>query len=71
LDAYDFNGGDRFNATVLSSNLPVVSRTLMSVAMVGMVFSAIISSLLLPKRPKHYGVLKSLTMILQWMILTD
>jgi len=62
-------GGDRFNVTVLSSNLPVVSRTLMSVAMIGMVFSAIISSLLLPKRPKNYGFLKSFTMILQWMIL--
>jgi len=62
-------GGDRFNVTVLSTNLPVVSRTLMSVAMIGMVFSAIISSMLLPKRPARYGFGKSLTMILQWMIL--
>jgi len=62
-------GGDRFNITVLSSNLPVVSRTLMTVAMVGMVFSAIISSMLLPKRPKKYGFSKSLTMVLQWVIL--
>ncbi len=62
-------GGDRFNVTVLSSSLPVVSRTLMTVAMVGMVFSAIISSMLLPKRPKRYGFGKSLTMILQWLIL--
>ncbi len=62
-------GGDRFNATVLSSNLPVVSRTLMTVAMIGMVFSAIISSLLLPKRPAGYGLVKSAAMILQWVIL--
>ena len=62
-------GGDRFNVTVLSSNLPVVSRTLMTVAMVGMVFSAIISSMLLPERPKKYGIGKSLTMLLQWCIL--
>jgi hypothetical protein len=62
-------GGDRFNVTVLSSNLPVVSRTLMTVAMIGMLFSAIISSMLLPKRPEKYGFGKSLTMILQWMIL--
>ncbi|MBU0722456.1 glycosyltransferase family 2 protein [Patescibacteria group bacterium] len=62
-------GGDRFNVTVLSSNLPVVSRTLMTIAMIGMIFSAIISSMLLPKRPKKYGLGKSLIMILQWMIL--
>lgn len=62
-------GGDRFNVTVLSSNLPVVSRTLMTVAMIGLVFSAIISSLLLPKRPPQYGFSKSLTMVLQWLIL--
>lgn len=62
-------GGDRFNITVLSSNLPVVARTLMTVAMIGLVFSAIISSLLLPSRPARYGFGKSLTMILQWLIL--
>ncbi|MFH1582940.1 MAG: glycosyltransferase family 2 protein [Candidatus Falkowbacteria bacterium] len=62
-------GGDRFNITVLSSNLPVVSRTLMTVAMIGMVVSAVISSMLLPKRPKKYGFGKSLTMVLQWLIL--
>ena len=62
-------GGDRFNVTVLSSNLPVVSRTLMTVAMIGMVFSAVISSMLLPKRPAHYGFGRSLAMVLQWLIL--
>lgn len=62
-------GGDSFNATVLSSNLPVVSRTLMTVAMIGMVFSAIISSMLLPKRPANYGFFKSVAMALQWLIL--
>ena len=62
-------GGDRFNETVLSSNLPMVSRTLMTVAMIGMVFSAIISTLLLPKRPADYGLGKSLAMVLQWLIL--
>lgn len=62
-------GGDRFNVTVLSSNLPLVSRTLMTVAMVGMVFAAIISTMLLPKRPAHYGFGKSLAMIAQWLIL--
>jgi hypothetical protein len=62
-------GGVHFNTTVLSNNLPAVSRTLMIVAMVGLVLSAIISTRLLPKRPPQYGLVKSLAMILQWLIL--
>lgn len=62
-------GGDRFNATVLSGNLPTVTRTLMTIAMFGLVLSAVLSTLLLPKRPKHYGFGKSVSMVLQWLIL--
>jgi hypothetical protein len=62
-------GGDRFNVTVLSGNLPVITRTLMTLAMLGLVLSAVISTLLLPKRPKGYGFGKSLSMILQWLVL--
>jgi hypothetical protein len=62
-------GGDRFNQTVLSGNLPGISRTLMTIAMGGMVLSAIISTLLLPKQPKNFGFGKRLAMILQWLIL--
>jgi cellulose synthase/poly-beta-1,6-N-acetylglucosamine synthase-like glycosyltransferase len=62
-------GGDRFNVTVLSGNLPIVTRYLMTVAMLGMVLSAIISTLLLPKKPKKYGFGKRIIMFLQWLIL--
>jgi len=62
-------GGDRFNVTVLSSNLPYVTRWLMTLAMIGMVVSAIISTLLLPKRPARYGFFKSVKMVLQWIFL--
>jgi len=62
-------GGDRFNITVLSGNLPVITRTLMTFAMVGLVMSAIVSTLLLPKKPKKYGLGKNITMVLQWLIL--
>ena len=62
-------GGNAFNTTVLSGNLPVVSKTLMTIAMGGLVLSAIVSSLLLPKRPANYGIWKSLVMLLQWIIL--
>ncbi|MFH1662179.1 MAG: glycosyltransferase family 2 protein [Candidatus Falkowbacteria bacterium] len=62
-------GGDQFNATVLSSNLPQVTRALMTLAMIGMVLSAIISTLLLPKRPEQYGFIKSVKMVVQWIFL--
>jgi len=62
-------GGDRFNATVLSANLPQVTRQLMLIAMSGLVLSAIVSTLLLPKRPKKIGFLKSVGMLFQWIIL--
>lgn len=60
-------GGDRFNSTVLSGNLPSVTQNLMSVAMIGLVLSAVISSLLLPRPPKQYKVGKRLLMILEWV----
>jgi hypothetical protein len=60
-------GGDRFNSTVLSGNLPNISSTLMNMAMIGMVLSAIVSNLLLPKRPKKYSIWKSLAMVFEWV----
>jgi len=60
-------GGDRFNSTVLSGNLPSVSSTLMNFALIGLVFSGTISALLLPKRPKGYTVWKNIKMVLEWV----
>jgi hypothetical protein len=59
-------GGDRFNATVLSNNLPTVTKFFMTLAMVGMVVSAIISVLVLPtsSRPKP---LQYVVMLVQWI----
>lgn len=62
-------GGDRFNETVLSTNLPVVTRTLMTVAMSGLVLSAVVSTLLLPPKPKKYGFGRNIIMLLQWLVL--
>ncbi|MFH0852133.1 MAG: glycosyltransferase family 2 protein [bacterium] len=64
-----FLGGPQFNLTVLSYNLPQVTRTIMTLAMVGLVSSAIISTLLLPPRPKGYGFHRHLAMVLQWVLL--
>jgi hypothetical protein len=61
-------GGDRFNATVLSGNLPSVTQNLMSVAMVGLILSGVISALLLPPRPKKYTIWKNITMTLEWVV---
>jgi len=62
-------GGDSFNITVLSYNLPRVTRFLMTIAMIGLVGSAIYSTLLLPKRPKGQGIIKYLGMIIQWILI--
>jgi len=64
-----FLGGDRFNQSVLSTNLPFITRTLMTAAMSGMVLSAIISTLLLPKRKEALSFIKKIPLVLQWVIL--
>lgn len=60
-------GGDRFNSTVLSGNLPAITQKLMTVAMVGLILSAVISSLLLPERPRKYTIWKNIRMIIEWV----
>lgn len=66
-------GGERFNATVLSGNLPQVTRNLMTIAMSGLLFSAIVSTLLLPHRPKSVGFWKRfytrILAVLEWLLL--
>ncbi|PIT93962.1 hypothetical protein COU00_01510 [Candidatus Falkowbacteria bacterium CG10_big_fil_rev_8_21_14_0_10_43_11] len=62
-------GGPKFNATVLSGNLPFITRVLITLAMFGLVLSAIISTLLLPKRPSKYGFGKIIQTIIQWIFL--
>ncbi len=62
-------GGDRFNSTVLSGNLPTVTQNLMNFAMFGLILSALISNLLLPKRPAQYSFWKSVSMVLQWLLI--
>ncbi|MDD4333462.1 MAG: glycosyltransferase family 2 protein [Patescibacteria group bacterium] len=62
-------GGNRFNNTVLSGNLPSITRTLMTIAMLGLVISAVMSTALLPPKPQKYSIFRYLTMFLQWIIL--
>lgn len=62
-------GGERFNITLLSYNLPRLTGQIMTAAMIGMVTSAIISMLLLPPKPPRYSKWKNPLMVLQWILL--
>lgn len=64
-----FLGGEDFNVTLLSYNLPTITRFIITLSMAGIASSAIISILLLPPRPgglswKHYALY-----FLQWLLL--
>ncbi len=61
-------GRGRFDETLLSYNLPYITRLIMTLAMVGLIFTAIIATNLLPPRPPHYGRFKYIWMILQWFL---
>ncbi len=61
-------GGSEFNQTVLSYNLPSITRSIMSLAMIGLISSAIISVILLPPKPPIYGKFKWAWMLLQWIL---
>ncbi|NTW75840.1 MAG: glycosyltransferase family 2 protein [Candidatus Moranbacteria bacterium] len=63
-----FLGGTAFNESVLAHNLPVVTRTLMTLSMGGLVTLVFLSFLMLPKRPKRYGRLRTGFMFAQWFL---
>jgi len=64
-----FLGGEEFNATILSYNLPRLTSRIMTLALMGMMVSAILSMLLLPPRPKGVSKFKKFSLLLQWLLL--
>jgi hypothetical protein len=62
-------GGTAFNITLLSYNLPRITRLLMTLALIGVVSSMVLSINLLPPRPKIHGRFKYAIMVLQWVLL--
>ena len=64
-----FLGGQAFNVSVLSYNLPQITRVIMTLAMVGIISSAIYGTRLLPPRPKHRQPYEYFFMILQWILM--
>ncbi len=64
-----FLGGDAFNKTLLSYNLPIITRDIMTLAMAGLILSAIISTSLLPARPADKKRRNNFFMVLQWILI--
>jgi len=61
-------GGAEFNKSILSFNLPFITRTIMTISMIGLVSTAVLSIVLLPPRPPKFGKFKYFWMILQWLL---
>ena len=62
-------GGKEFKTTLFSYKLPKITSFIMTLAMVGMVVSAILSLSLLPPKPKGLGRGKKVSILLQWLLL--
>ena len=63
-----FLGTHEFHQTVLSYNLPIMVRDLLTIAMFGLVVSSIISLTMLPPRPAGKSRLRYITLALQWIL---
>ncbi len=61
-------GGDVFGQSVLAHNLPLMTRNLMNLAMLGLIVSVSLSFLLMPPRPKKYSKWRNIYMVLQWVL---
>jgi len=61
-------GGENFNQTVLSLNLPKVLGYLMTTAMIGLVVSMFLSLFLLPAPPRKINIVKRAIMVFQWVL---
>ena len=61
-------GGQEFKTTILAFNLPQLTSWIMMIAMIGIPTSAMLSILLLPKRPANFGRFKYFWMFIQWLL---
>ena len=61
-------GGSLFRVSLLSFNLPRITRAIMTLAMVGIVSSAIFSILLLPPKPSWFKRRHYALYLLQWIL---
>ncbi len=64
-----FLGGQKFNMTQLSYNLPQITRVIMTAAMVGVVSSAVYGLRILPPRPAGRRPSFYIFMVAQWILM--
>lgn len=62
-------GGRAFQDSVLSYNLPIVAKGFLTLAMVGLIFSAIFMLYLIPKRTAPYTRKRTVLMAVQWILI--
>lgn len=62
-------GGSAFSVSVLSYNLPRITRGIMSFAMIGIVSSAILSMMLLPPKPEWFKKRYYFLYCIQWLLM--
>lgn len=61
-------GGEAFKETVLAHNLPVITKTLMQIAMAGLLVSVPLSLRSLPPKPERYHWSRYFLMLFQWVL---
>ncbi len=61
-------GDPLFHTTFISYSLPFMTRTLMTVAMSGLIISAVLTFMIMPRRPVHYKPWRYALFILQWVL---
>ena len=62
-------GGSDFKFTLLSYNLPVVTKTIMDLAMIGIITSAILGIALLPPKPEWFKKRHYFLYFIQWILM--
>ena len=62
-------GGHAFNQTMLSYNLPQITRFIITLSMIGVATSAILALVLLPPRPKWFGARHRMLYFIQWFLM--
>jgi hypothetical protein len=63
-----FLGGSDFTQSVVAFNLPFITKLLMNIALIFLIFSVYINMVLLPPRPAKYSRWRSVMMYLQWFL---
>jgi hypothetical protein len=63
-----FLGTREFHQTVLSYELPILVRNMLTFAMIGLIVSAVIALSLTPPRPEGHSRFKYVVMALQWIM---